>query len=165
MAARHGTSIFATLGLSLLAAILALSLTASGQSDEVDAVVARLPRAFVGDFRWRDSAVAQDVAIRFDTVRRLDAAHVEALGCGHYDVAGHVTVIRVRMVVALGLQVEIWESEPDTAAFVTDGSHRGNLSADLRAIEAEWTTASTGLRGHLRLQAAPAAQCAPMTTS
>jgi hypothetical protein len=40
-----------SLGLSLLATILALSLTASGQRDDVNAVVARLPRAFIGDFR------------------------------------------------------------------------------------------------------------------
>jgi hypothetical protein len=39
------------------------------------------------------------------------------------------------------------------------------LSADLRTIEAEWTTASTGARGHLRLEAAPVARCAPTSTS
>ena len=99
-------------------------------------------------------------------MRRLDAGHVEARGCGNYDVSGHVTAIAVRMVVTLaGLEVEIFESDPDRADFVTDGSHRGNLGADLRTIEAEWTTASTGARGHLRLEAAPAARCAPTSTS
>ncbi len=125
-----------------------------------------MPRAFVGDFRWRDGGTTPLVAIHFDTVRPLDAGHVEARGCGSYDTAGRVTAIAVRMVITLaGLRVEIRELDPDHAGFITDGSHRGNLSADLRAIDAEWTTAVTGQRGHLRLQAAPAAQCAPITTS
>ncbi len=40
MAARHRALVFATLGLSLLAAILALSPMASGQAGDVDTVVA-----------------------------------------------------------------------------------------------------------------------------
>jgi hypothetical protein len=166
MAARHGPSLGATFVLSMLVAICSLSFAASGQGDEIDAVIARLPRAFVGDFRWSDGGAAQEIAIRFNSVRRLDAGHAEALGCGNYDVAGHVTAIAVRMLVTLaGLKVEIFESDPDRAGFVTDGSHVGNLSADLGTIVADWTTASTGARGHLRLQAAPAARCAPTSTS
>lgn len=60
-----------------------------------------------------------------------------------------------------GLEIEIWESAPDRATFVVDGSHRGRLSRDLGAIDAEWTALSSGQHGHLRLRAAPAAQCAP----
>jgi len=166
MAARHGTSLRAALLLSLLVAICGLAPTAAAQDDDIDGVIARLPRAFVGDFRWSGGGATQEIAIRFDMVRRLDAGHAEALGCGTYDAAGHVAAIRVRMLVTLvGLKVEIWESDPDRADFVTDGSHRGSLGPDLRTIEAEWTTASTGARGHLRLQAAPAARCAPTSTS
>jgi hypothetical protein len=150
----------------MLVAICSLSQSVTAQGDEIDGLIARLPHAFVGDFRWSAGGTTQDVAIRFDTVRRLDAGHAEARGCGNYDVRGHVTAIAVRMVVTLaGLQVELWESDPDRADFVTDGSHRGHLSADLRVIEADWTTASTGARGHLRLEAAPAARCAPTSTS
>jgi hypothetical protein len=151
---------------AMLVAICSLSPGATAQDDGIDGLIARLPRAFVGDFRWAAGGAPQDVAISFDTVRRLDAGHAEARGCGNYDVKGHVTAIAVRMVVTLaGLQVELWESDPDRADFVTDGSHRGNLSADLRVIEADWTTGSTGARGHLRLEAAPAARCAPTSTS
>ena len=106
--------------------------------------------------------VIQNVAIRLKTVRRVDAEHAEALGCGNYDAAGTVTSIDVKMQITLpGLRVEIWESAPDRASFVTDGSHRGSLSQDLGAIDAQWTTQSTGQHGRLRLRAAPAAQCAP----
>ena|SRR5580658_683237 len=166
MTARHGPSLCATFVLSMLVAICSLPFAASGQEGEIDAVIARLPRAFVGDFRWSGDDTVQEIAIRFDSVRRRDAGHAEALGCGNYTAAGGVTAIAVRMLVTLAsLKVEIWESDPDRADFVTDGSHVGNLSADLGTIDADWTTASTGARGHLRLQAAPAARCAPTSTS
>jgi hypothetical protein len=144
-----------------LLTICCLSLAATAQTGDVNALVANLPRGFVGDFRWDDGGAIQTVAIRFKSVRRIDAEHAEALGCGNYNMAGIVTSVDVRMQVMLpGLEVEIWESAPDRADFLTDGSHRGRLSPSLDAIDAEWTTRSSGPRGRLRLQAAPAAQCA-----
>jgi hypothetical protein len=158
---RHRPAGVAQFALSLLV-VCSLSLAASGQTGDIDALVANLPRGFVGDFQWDDGGARQNVAIRFNTVRRVDAEHAEALGCGNYNTAGTATSIDVRMQVTLsGLQVEIWESAPDRASFVTDGSHRGRLSQDLGAIDAEWTTQSSGQHGRLRLRAAPAAQCAP----
>ena len=146
----------------VLLMICGLSLAATAQTDDINALVANLPRGFVGDFRWDDGGAVQNVAIHFKSVRRIDAEHAEALGCGNYNTAGIVTAIDVKMQVTLtGLEVEIWESAPDRASFVTDGSHRGRLSRDLDAIDAEWTTQSSGQRGRLRLRAAPAAQCAP----
>ncbi len=164
---RHKFAEFAPalVGLSLLAAIGAHS-AACGQATDAESVIARLPRAFVGEFRWDNDRATQTVAIRFETVRRLDAAHVEATGCGVYDADGKVTAIDVKMHVTVpDLAVEIWESAPDRAAFVTDGSHRGSLSGDLRSIDARWTTASSGQQGRLRLWAAPAARCAPASST
>ena len=144
-----------------LLTLCVLALAAPVQTDDINALVANLPRGFVGDFRWDDGGAIQNVAIRFKSVRRIDAEHAEALGCGNYNAAGVVTSIDVKMRVTLtGLEVEIWESAPDRTTFVTDGSHRGRLSPGLDAIEAEWTTQSSGARGRLRLRAAPAAQCA-----
>jgi hypothetical protein len=161
MRSRHRRSAVAPSALSLLM-VCSLSLAASGEAGDIDALVANLPRGFVGSFQWDDDRVVQNVAIRFRTVRRVDAGHAEALGCGNYNAAGIVTAIDVKMQVTLaGFEVEIWEAAPDRAAFVTDGSHRGRLSRDLAAIDAEWTTQSFGQHGRLRLRAAPAAQCAP----
>src|SRR5262249_25498520 len=132
----------------------------------VDALVADLPRGFVGEFQWDNDRTIQKVAIRFKTVRRIDAEHAEALGCGNYNTAGSVTSIDVKMQVTLpGLQVEIWESAPDTPASVPEGAPPGRLTRDLGAIDAEWTTVSNGQRGRLRLRAAPRAQCAPSDTT
>jgi hypothetical protein len=142
-------------------ALVQLALAAPAQTGDINALVANLPRGFMGDFRWDDGGAVQNVAIRFKSVRRIDAGHAEALGCGNYNMAGIITAIDVKMQVTLPeLEVEIWESTPDRASFVTDGSHRGWLSPDLDAIDAEWTTRSSGQRGRLRLRAAPAAQCA-----
>ena len=128
MQGRHRPSAVAQFALSLLL-LCGLTLAASGQAGDIDALVASLPRGFVGDFQWDDDRVIQNVAIRFKSVRRLDAEHAEALGCGNYNAAGIVTAIDVRMQVTLtDLRVEIWESAPDQASFTTDGSHRGRLS-------------------------------------
>ena len=165
MRSGHRSSAVAQFVLSLLT-VCSLTLAASGQTGDIDALVANLPRGFVGDFRWDDDRAIQNVAIRFRSVRRVDAEHAEALGCGNYNAAGIVTSIDVKMQVTLsGLQVEIWESAPDRGNFTTDGSHHGRLSQDLGAIDAEWTTRSSGQRGRLRLRAAPAAQCAPSDTT
>ena len=163
MSTRHRVLAFSAFALLLLAAIGGLSAAPTGQTAaDIDAVILNLPKGFVGEFQWDNDRVIQHVAIRLKTVRRVDAEHAEALGCGNYDAAGTVTSIDIKMQITLpGLQVEIWESAPDRASFVTDGSHRGSLSPDLGAIDAQWTTQSTGQRGRLRLSAAPGAQCAP----
>src|ERR1051325_1164692 len=138
MRIRHRPSALVQLALALMT-ICGLSLAATAQTDDINALVANLPRGFVGDFRWDDGGAVQTVAIHFKSVRRVDAEHAEALGCGNYNMAGIVTSIDVKMQVTLpGLEVEIWESGPDRATFVTDGSHRGHLTQNLDAIDAEW---------------------------
>ena len=162
MRSGHLRSARAVVALFLLTLICGAPSAATAQTGDIDALVAKLPLGFVGDFQWDNDRTLQKVAIRFSSVRRLDAEHAEALGCGRYDAAGTVTSINVKMRVSLtGLEVEIWESAPDRATFTTNGSHLGRLSDDLGAIDAEWTTRSNGQRGRLRLRAAPGAQCAP----
>jgi hypothetical protein len=53
MRSRERRSAVAALALSMLLLICALSLAALGQANDVDAIVADLPRAFVGEFQWR----------------------------------------------------------------------------------------------------------------
>jgi hypothetical protein len=53
----------------------------------------------------------------------------------------------------------MWERNPvgSSWSFVTDGSHVGTITPDLRTIEATWTTNGSGQRGKLLL----AASCLP----
>jgi len=121
-----------------------------------------LPKIFAGEFRWYGDLITQKVEIMINlTKRRDDSQRIEAIGCGRYDAAGRITNIGVRMIIDPGtLDIEIWEFDPHgPASFTTDGSHKGKLADDLRTIDAEWTTRSTGKKGRLRLRAATAFTC------
>ena len=133
---------------------------------EMQTLIGKLPRAYLGEFLWDGDKTVQKVTITFESVRALNQHNVEAVGCGAYDINRQVTKIRVRMLVRVtDLQVEILEQSPQgNASFVTDGSHRGNLSEDLQRIDAQWTTRSSGKRGQLHLRAAPSAVCAPASS-
>jgi hypothetical protein len=137
--------------------------TALGAKEQ-DARIDKLPRAYVGEFRWDGDKTAQNVVIRFDLVRALNGESAEATGCGAYEINRQITKIKVRMFVNWSdLRVQILEQSPEgSASFTTDGSHRGNLSGDLQQIDAQWT-GSDGKHGQLHLHAAPAAACAPAT--
>jgi hypothetical protein len=128
----------------------------------------RLPRTYGGDFRWYGDTVRQLVQYKIMKIERRDATHLEARGCGRYDVAGKVTSILIRMEIEEPtLAVEIWETEPigtGAATFLTEGVHRGKFSADLASIDAEWTTFATGDQGRLLMHAIPAVSCADETT-
>src|SRR5262245_3165127 len=71
MRSRHRRSAVAQLALSLLM-VCGLTLAAAGEIGDIDALVANLPRGFIGDFQWDGDSVIQNVAIRLKSVRRLD---------------------------------------------------------------------------------------------
>jgi hypothetical protein len=150
------------LRLCLTGLVAILFLTAPVHATEIDLLTAKLPRAFIGEFRWDGDKIAQNVVITFEAVRTLSGQEAEAVGCGSYEVNRLVTKIKVRMLITSDLQVEILEQSPQgSTSFETEGSHRGNLSKDLQQIDAQWITRATGQRGQLHLRAATSAVCAP----
>jgi hypothetical protein len=140
-----------------------MAIDASAAAD----LTASLPRTYGGDFRWYGDTVQQQVQYKIIKIERRDATHLEARGCGRYDVAGKVTSILIRMEIEEPtLAVEIWESEPigsGAASFLTQGVHRGKFSDDLSSIDAEWTTFATGEQGRLLMHAIPTVSCADET--
>jgi len=58
-----------------------------------EALIDKLPRAFVGEFLWDGDTTVQNVVIRFDEVQPLDGESAEATGCGAYEVNRRVTKI------------------------------------------------------------------------
>lgn len=130
-----------------------------------EALIDKLPRAYVGEFLWDGDTTVQNVVMSFDKVQPLNGESAEATGCGAYEVNRRVTKIKVRMFVNWSdLHVQILEQSPEGSdSFTTDGSHRGKLSGDLQKIEAQWS-GSDGKRGKLHLHAAPSAVCAPATS-
>jgi hypothetical protein len=149
---------------SLIVMIACLPFAANGAKDE-KGLIDKLPRGYIGEFKWEGDKTAQNVVIRFDLVRALNDESAEAVGCGAYEVNRQVTKIKIQMLVNWSdLRVQILEQSPEgSGTFVTDGSHRGHLSRDLQQIDAQWTGASGGKRGQLHLHAAPSAVCAPAT--
>jgi hypothetical protein len=135
---------------------------AGGAATEPSTFETTLPKIFAGEFRWYGDPIAHKVEIMINlTKRQDDSQRIEAVGCGRYDASGRVTNIGVRMVIdPRALDIEIWEFDPrGRASFTTDGSHKGKLVDDLRGIDAEWTTRSTGKKGRLLLRAGAAFTC------
>jgi hypothetical protein len=124
----------------------------------------RLPRHYVGEFRWIDDPLPQKVQIKINLLRRVDVSRVEAIGCGRYEVLNRVTDIGIQIRIDTpSLDIEIKEFSPSgtgSPVFVTDGSHKGRLVNDLQEIRAEWVTLSSGRRGYLHLRAGSEFKCA-----
>jgi hypothetical protein len=148
----------------IAALVVVVSALAAARGPAADDIETMLPRDYAGDFLWVDGTISQKVAIRINLITRAGPTQVEAVGCGRYEVLDRVTDIGVQLLIDTeSLAIEIREFSPSGAGarnFVTDGSHKGRLSRDLKTIEAEWTTLSDGRRGRLRLEAGPAITCA-----
>jgi hypothetical protein len=135
-------------------ALLAACASAAAQSPEVVRVSAQLPREFSGSFKWRGEEPALEVEFLFAERSSLEGSKLEVKGGGTYHLPGQVTHIRVRAVIdAASLDIEIWELAPTTTVFVTEGTHRGKLSPDLRSISAVWVNEPTKKTGDLTLAA------------
>jgi hypothetical protein len=147
---------------SLAALAFSACLAFSVSADEGGGVESSLPRTYVGTFRWQGDPILQKVQIKLPVVQTREDGKVEARGCGRYDTWGHVTDIGIKMVLDPAThQLEIWEFDPSTKAFETDGSHAGKASTDLRLIDAVWISRSTQRAGNLRLQSGGDLTCAP----
>jgi hypothetical protein len=147
----------------IVAFVIVAIILGAAPGPAADDIETALPRDYVGEFRWVGSTIPQKVAVRINLVQRAGPTQLEAIGCGRYDVLDQITDIGVQLLIDTeSLAIEIREFSPSGAGarrFTTDGSHKGRLSRDLRTIEAEWTTASDGRRGRLRLEAGPGITC------
>lgn len=142
------TVLAATAGLLVLLMVLATHAVA----DEADWVIANLPTDFHGTFQWDNDPTVQEVKVRIDSVAIGSDRQVTATGSSVYTTHGQKTAINVTWLIdpATG-RFEMWEEDPTSADFVTDGSHVGTISADLKSINAMWTTRSSGQLGQLCL--------------
>src|SRR5450756_1349504 len=86
-------------GLGLFLAILFFATPL--RAGEIDELIEKLPRAYVGEFLWDGDKTVQNVVLTLQAVRALNDRNAEALGCGSYQVNRQVTMIRIRMLVRL----------------------------------------------------------------
>lgn len=121
-------------------------------ADQADWVKANLPADYRGTFQWDNDPTVQEVKVRIDSVSIGTDRQVTAAGSSVYTTLGQKTAINVTWQIdPVTGRFEMWEKDPTSADFVTDGSHIGTISADLRSINAMWTTQSSGQLGQLCL--------------
>jgi hypothetical protein len=120
-----------------------------------------LQKNWIGEFRWDKAANVQRYEIALTEIKR-EKDQIAARGCARVTVQGkEPSAVDIRMVVnERTLDVEIWETNPSSSTMVTDGTHKGRLSSDLRSMETEWRTRDTGERGRMRLRVGGNLTCA-----
>lgn len=137
---------------SLPAAAIAQQLAAPQQG-----FIERLPRAWCGVFRWDADQIAQHVMIQFDRVETRADGKIEAKGPGLVRTDRTVPFIMRAVIDPSTRAIELFESlEIQVPGYVTDGSHVGELAADLQSMRVVWTTRGTRQRGKMELTARPA---------
>lgn len=138
---------------SLFAMLALVLFTLPAAALDAAAVKSGLATTYEGSFRWKAEASDQKVTISFDNVIDGAVGKVWAFGKGVYVIPERTTTIRVKALIdPRNLKLQMWELDPDKQGFVTDGSHKGKISEDLKTIEAVWTS-SDGATGDLKLGA------------
>jgi len=106
---------------------------------------------YQGTYRWRSGSSPERIRFWFDHTEPGGKNTLKASGGGIY-LSAPPTRIAIRATIDLKTgRIEIWESHPSRAAFETNGSHVGTISADRCSIRAVWTTRNTGQKGDLTL--------------
>ena len=143
--------------LALLAAAAAASGHAQTQPAPPDrSLVEQLPRAWCGTFRWDGGGDDQRVTITFDRVELGADGKIEATGPGLVRTSRTVRFSVRTVIEPETRRIEMFESvAPGTPGYITDGSHVGELAADLQSMRLAWTTRGTGERGSMELIARP----------
>jgi hypothetical protein len=114
-----------------------------------------LPRAYSGTFEWHGGKSVKEISIVIGKVYFDSESNVIAEGTGKYITKmGNINIDIKIKISPETLRFEMWEMNPEgNISFVTDGSHVGNISNDLKTIKAVWTTKSSGKQGDLKLKA------------
>jgi hypothetical protein len=149
-----------TLRIARYAALVIFAASASGHAQQPTPtnrdLVERLPRAWCGTFRWEASSDEQRVTITFDRVALLADGKIEAAGPGLVRTSRTVRFTARAVIEPDTLRVDMFEEvPPTTTGYITDGSHVGELAADLQSMRLAWTTRATGERGSMELVARP----------
>lgn len=141
--------------LLVLSLLMVTGCAAQIEAPDYSDLADRLPRAYSGVFRWHGDSADQSVSIAIDEVFFNAEKHIIAKGTGKYLTMFRETDIEIKFVITPEtLRFEMWERSPEGISdFVTDGSHVGAISKDLKTITAVWTTRETGQQGNLKLEA------------
>ncbi len=94
-----------------------------------------------------------NVSITVSSLSIDSSGHVIAVGVGEYITTQRNTKFDIRFQISPNnLRFEMWETTSETG-YISEGSHVGTISEDLKTINAVWTTTSSGEQGELFLRA------------
>jgi len=113
---------------------------------------------FPSVFTTKNTAIEerQEVTINVPTSFLDQEGNIVADGKGRYlSIRGGPHDINIKIKISPeSRRFEMWEIDPDKdSGFLTEGSHVGTISKDLKTIKAVWTTTGTGEQGELLLEA------------
>ncbi len=139
----------------LLVLLILTGCAAQTEAPEHSYLLDRLPRAYHGSFRWHGASALQKVSIAIDKVSYDSEKGVTAKGTGKYVTMFREADIEIEIAIAPDtMRFEMWEkSLKANSDFITDGSHVGEISKDLKTITAVWTSRESGRQGDLKLEA------------
>jgi len=117
-------------------------------------ILHNLPKTYNGSYKWHDDRATQKVSVVVGKVSLEVNGNVLVEGIGEYKNREGDTKVNMKMQISADRRIEIWETNPeDDSTLVTNGSHVGTISQDLRTIYAVWTTKATAKQGILFLSA------------
>ena len=144
--------------ITLMVVLIGLCLAPAVGDERAEQIRANLGTAFSGSFSWDAGGDPQKIRVTLERVRVSAEGHIVATGKGQYDSAGEIIDFNVMWQIdPQSMKFEMWEASPSSTTFVSDGSHVGAISDDLRSITARWTTRETGQQGTLSLRDASSA--------
>ena len=114
----------------------------------------KLPATYIGRFQWDNSAAMQQVVFIWENEAKNEKGEVILTGKGAYGIKKKINTIIRGIVNPETYKIEIWENADKTENVVTDGSHIGSISSDLKTISTVWTTVDgrgRGVNGLLKL--------------
>jgi len=141
--------------------LFAASAAASGHAQQPPPppdriLVEQFPRSWCGTFRWDGSSHEHRVTIAFDRVELRADGKIEANGPGLVNSWRTVRFAARAIIAPETRRIELFEEvSPSVTDYITDGSHVGELAADLQTMRLVWTTRGTGERGAMELVARP----------
>ena len=121
---------------------------------EAEIFIQRLPRNYSGTFAWKGWTQQQELSIHIGTIETGANGMLTALGSGTYRIGALSENIKIKISIDPQTRsFEMWEFDSRKRCFVTDGSHKGELSPDLSEIKAVFNRPQTGQQGTLYLKA------------
>ncbi len=109
---------------------------------DVDSIINNLPRAYTGTYQWENSNDPWDVSVSFSSVKKLNNGNIEINGREYFinkKDKNKTYESNIRAIIdPKTLSFEMEEIYPEKKDGFIPMVYRGNISSDLKNINADW---------------------------